>query len=135
MEEGAAPSLRRGGRWEEPEYRERERAGSRLERGSVVSRQIQVLLLFIFSNFLSPLPGKSCALSQLLLSYSGNQFLHHYDFEVINIFSQAGQYRLDPNSCLQISVVGLEKGSNSPCLVGTAVVPLFHMVEVMEWLG
>ena len=49
MEEGAAPSLRRGGRWEEPEYRERERAGSRLERGSVVSRQIQVLLLAIFS--------------------------------------------------------------------------------------
>ena len=47
VEEGAAPSLRRGGRWEE-EYRERDRdrdrdrAGSRLERGSVVSRQIQV---------------------------------------------------------------------------------------------
>lgn len=45
VEEGAAPSLRRGGRWEE-EYRDRDRdrdrAGSRLERGSVVSRQIQV---------------------------------------------------------------------------------------------
>ena len=41
VEEGSAPSLRRGGRWEEAEYRER--AGSRLEqRGSVVSRQIQV---------------------------------------------------------------------------------------------
>ena len=43
VEEGSAPSLRRGSRWEEAEYRERERAGSRLEqRGSVVSRQIQV---------------------------------------------------------------------------------------------
>ena len=51
-----------------------------------------------------------------------------------HLFFQAGQYRLDPNSCLQISVVGLEKGSNSPCLVGTALVPLFHMVEVLQWL-
>ena len=49
VEEGSAPSLRRGSRWEEPEYRER--AGSRLEqRGSVVSRQIQVTSL-LFSLY------------------------------------------------------------------------------------
>ena len=45
--------------------------------------------------------------------------------------TQAGQYRLDPNSCLQVSVVGLEKGSSSPSLIGTALIRLFHTVEVL----
>ena len=43
---------------------------------------------------------------------------------------QAGQYRLDPNSCLQVSVVGLEKESTNPSLIGTALIRLFHTVEV-----
>ena len=47
---------------------------------------------------------------------------------------QAGQYRLDPNSCLQVSVVGLEKGQTNPSLIGTALIRLFHTVEVLAKL-
>ena len=57
------------------------------------------LLLFLLSNFLAPLPGKSCALSQLLLSYPGNQ-----PYIIVTLKLSTSFFRLDNTALTQTPV-------------------------------